>query len=131
MVRSLSSDAALVPRSLAVTPLAVSFLALKRQLWSWDTGTSRGFAHGLYEVADWGGMGFPHPMIYPLAALQIPTAMIFLTVLVVDVALIWAATRLLPRRLSVTATAALWGLWLALSVAAVFLAPVLLGWIWT
>lgn len=121
----------LVPRSLAVTPLAVSFLALQRQLWGWGEGTPSGLAHGLYEVADWGGMGFPHPIIYPLAGLQVPVIVIFMAVLVVDLALIWAATSVLPERLSVTATAALWGLWLALSVVAVFLAPVLLGWIWT
>lgn len=121
----------LIPRALVLTPLAVSFLALQRQLWSWDLGEPGGVVRWLRDVVDWGGMGFPHSMIYPLAALQIPAAVIFLTVLLVDVAVLWGARGVLPVQLSARAAATLWGAWLLVSVLAVFLTPFLLGWIWT
>lgn len=131
MGRSSSSDVMLVPRPLVFAPLAVSFLALQRQLWSWDLGEPDGFPRWLREVVDWGGMGFPHSMIYPLAALQVPAAVIFLTVLLADVAVIWGVIRVLSARLRVTTAVSLWGAWILLSALAVLLTPVLLGWIWT
>jgi len=74
-------------------------------------------------------MGFPHSMIYPLAALQVPAVLTFFAVLLVDVAVIWGAMSVLPVQLSATATATLWGAWLLISVLAVSLTPFLLGWI--
>ena len=120
-----------LPRALVLTPLAASFVALQRQLWSWDLGEPSGLARRLREVVDWGGMGFPHSMIYPLTALQVPAALTFFAVLLVDVAVIWGARSVLPVQLSATTTATLWGAWLLLSVLTVSLTPFPLGWIWT
>jgi hypothetical protein len=127
----LSGDAKGVPRALVIAPLVVSFLALQRQLWSLEWCASGSSCRRLGELIDWIGMGFPHPAIYPLAALGTPAFTIFVLMLLVDIALAWAAVRLLPLRPRGVAAAAIWGGWLLLSVGAVFAASIALAEIWT
>lgn len=131
MARSLSSNAKGVPRALVVAPLVFSFLALQRQLWSLEWCASGSSCQRLDELIDWVGMGFPHPAIYPLVVLGAPIFLIFVLVLLVDLALLWGAVQLLSPRPRVVVMAAIWVGWLLLSVGAIFAAPYAMAAIWT
>ena len=131
MARSLSGNAKGLPRSLVFAPLVFSFLALQRQLWSLEWCASDAACRPLGELIDWMGMGFPHPGIYPLAALGVPVPMIFVLVLLADLALLWGAVQLLSPRSRAVVMVAVWAGWLLLSVGAVFAAPYAMAAVWT
>lgn len=131
MARSLLGNAKGMPRALVIAPLVLSFLALQRQLWSLEWCASDAPCRPLGALIDWMGMGFPHPAIYPLAALGMPPPVIFVLVLLADLALLWGAVRLLSPRCAAMMTVAVWTGWLLLSVGAVFAAPYAMAAAWT
>ena len=119
-----------VPSWAMLIPLWISFFAMQPGMWGWTWCGSEVSCARAQSDLSWIGAGFPHILALPVSVFARSGSFAFVVFLAIDLALSALVLRRLPKRLSLPHVALVLAVWMALSVATVYLTPYLLVWGW-
>lgn len=117
-----------IPRWVLPAMLAVGFLAMQDEFWSWDFPRE---LSALGEALSWTMAVFPHALAFPIGMAAPGGAPVTLAILAaLDLALCALIWRTQPARLSPARFTTILGVWILLSAVTTFAAPSLMSWTW-